>query len=125
MEVLCHREKGLFPATRELEMTCSCPDGARLCKHLAAVLYGIGARLDEAPELLFTLRGVDLAELVSDAEGAPVFVGAKPDRGAIAHRNLAEVFGIELEPARPPPPRKRKARASRKTMKRPRQAGPP
>jgi uncharacterized Zn finger protein len=29
-----------------------------MCKHVAAVLYGIGARIDERPELLFLLRSV-------------------------------------------------------------------
>lgn len=107
MEVLCHRQKGLFPATRELAMSCSCPDGAWLCKHLAAVLYGIGARLDHAPELLFTLRGVDGAELVAAAGKAGSLARAAPGKGAIGGEQLAEIFGIELEGAPPPAPRKR------------------
>ena len=70
-EVLCHRQRGLFPGTSELAMSCSCPDGAWLCKHLAAVLYGVGARLDIRPELLFLLRGVNHEELLeADAEKA-------------------------------------------------------
>src|SRR6266702_2735556 len=76
MEQLCHRERGLFPSGKQLELRCSCPDGAWLCKHLAAVLYGVGARLDEAPELLFTLRGVDGAELVAAAGQADGLAGA-------------------------------------------------
>ena len=97
MEVLCHRQKGLFPATRELAMSCSCPDGAWLCKHLAAVLYGVGARLDHAPELLFTLRGVDGAELVAAAGRAGALASAAPTDGAIGEEHLAEIFGIDLE----------------------------
>jgi uncharacterized Zn finger protein len=99
MEVLCHRHKGLFPGTRELDMSCSCPDGAWLCKHLAAVLYGIGARLDHAPELLFTLRGVDGAELVAAAGKAGALASAAPAGGAIGEERLSEIFGIELDAA--------------------------
>lgn len=52
------RDAGLFPAPKEIDLACSCPDWADMCKHVAAVLYGVGARLDEKPELFFTLRGV-------------------------------------------------------------------
>ncbi len=114
MEVLCHRQKGLFPATRELTMSCSCPDGAWLCKHLAAVLYGVGARLDHAPELLFTLRGVDGAELVAAAGRAGALASAAPADGAIGKEHLAEIFGIELETPVPA--------AAANTVKRPRRA---
>jgi SWIM zinc finger len=103
MEVLCDRERGLFPTSAELDLRCSCPDAARLCKHLAAVLYGVGARLDEAPELLFTLRGVEVADLVEDASAAGTLAaGAPPGAALVADDRLAEIFGIELEsgPAR-------------------------
>jgi uncharacterized Zn finger protein len=106
MEVLCHGQKGLFPGTREIAMSCSCPDGAWLCKHLAAVLYGVGARLDQAPELLFTLRGVDGAELVAAAGKVGALASAAPADGAIGGEHLAEIFGIEMEataPGRPIP----------------------
>lgn len=109
MEVLCHRQQGLFPDARHLTMSCSCPDGARLCKHLAAVLYGVGARLDQAPELLFTLRGVDGAELV--AGRAAALASAAPAAGGIGAEHLAEIFGIELEDAPPPRPARRRPRA--------------
>ncbi len=103
MEKLCHRERGLFPSGKQIEMRCSCPDGAWLCKHLAAVLYGVGARLDEAPELLFTLRGVDGAELVAAAGDAGALVAAPgAGQGALASGDLADIFGIELESAAAP-----------------------
>jgi uncharacterized Zn finger protein len=133
MERLCDRDRGLFPGADEIEMRCSCPDGAWLCKHLAAVLYGVAARLDEAPELLFTLRGVDGAELVAAAGDARALVaGAAPGEGALATGDLADIFGIELEtaapratlsptlllPSEPPPPRRpssrKKARGRRR-----------
>jgi len=59
--------KGLFPDPEEFSPNCSCPDYAQFCKHLAAVIYGVGNRLDSAPELLFTLRGIDSNELVAEA----------------------------------------------------------
>jgi uncharacterized Zn finger protein len=113
MEVLCHRQKGLFPGTGELTMRCSCPDGAWLCKHLAAVLYGVGARLDHAPELLFTLRGVDGEELVAAAGKAGALASGARAAGAIAAERLSEIFGIELDAGSPPtaaPPRARSGR---------------
>lgn len=101
MEVLCHREKGLFPSAREISMTCSCPDGVWLCKHVAAVLYGVGARLDHAPDLLFTLRGVDGAELVADAGKANGLTTASTSNGAMGDEQLAEIFGIDIEARTP------------------------
>jgi uncharacterized Zn finger protein len=119
MEKLCHRERGLFPSGKQIEMRCSCPDGAWLCKHLAAVLYGIGARLDEAPELLFTLRGVDGAELVAAAGDAGALVSAPGTRqDAIASGDLADIFGIELESvAAPEAAETARARRSRSRAK--------
>jgi len=129
MEVLCHRQRGLFPGPRELEMTCSCPDGARLCKHLAAVLYGVGARLDQAPELLFMLRGVDGAELVAAAGKAGALVAAAPTRASLGAERLSEIFGIELEtsaPASPAAPARGTAkRGTRRTRRTPARARRP
>jgi len=65
MERVCRQADGLFPSPKEIKMSCSCPDWADMCKHVAAALYGVGARLDHDPDLLFTLRGVDRSELVS------------------------------------------------------------
>jgi uncharacterized Zn finger protein len=123
MAVLCDRETGIFPATGELDMRCSCPDEAWLCKHLAAVLYGVGARFDRAPDLLFTLRGVDVSELVRDAGDASAITAAAGGGTAIPDEHLAEIFGIELEVSSPAAsarrrrtakPTRRKARASRR-----------
>ena len=57
-------ENGLFPSQREISFNCSCPDWALMCKHVAAVLYGIGTKLDENPFLFFELRGIDVIKLV-------------------------------------------------------------
>ena len=99
MQVVTRQQTGLFPSPKEIELDCSCPDWADLCKHVAATLYGVGARLDEKPELLFLLRGVDPADLISRASAAnlvrPTTAG-KP-ASAIADNELANVFGIELD----------------------------
>ena len=65
-------ESGLFPSPREISFQCSCPDWAIMCKHVAAVLYGVGNRLDENPFLFFTLRGIDLAKFIDVATGNKV-----------------------------------------------------
>ena len=58
---------GLFPSSREISFSCSCPDWALMCKHVAAVLYGIGARLDENPSLFFELRGIEMGRFIDVA----------------------------------------------------------
>ena len=96
MAIVSSRDSGLFPAPKEIEMSCSCPDWAGMCKHVAATLYGVGSRLDRQPELLFKLRGVDHVELIAQAgRPAPKLKGA--GRKTIAKDQLADVFGIELE----------------------------
>lgn len=93
------RDTGLFPSPSEIDLDCSCPDWADMCKHVAAVLYGVGARLDERPELFFTLRGVDMQELVTAASAtaaAPV-TGVTPADPALAGADLTEIFGVEIE----------------------------
>jgi uncharacterized Zn finger protein len=99
MCVVTDKERGLFPQPKEITLACSCPDWATMCKHVAAVLYGVGARLDEKPELLFVLRGVDHTELVG-AEAAKV-VTAKSrtiGRKTLAESELSDVFGIDVAP---------------------------
>lgn len=99
MRVITDRETGLFPQPSEIKLDCSCPDWAELCKHLAAVLYGVGARLDTQPELLFVLRGVDHLELISAAADGPALVaGATTATGGMDAAEMADVFGIEIEP---------------------------
>lgn len=97
MEVITHAQKGLFPSSRQLRMSCSCPDSAAMCKHLAAVLYCVGAQLDMSPELFFKLRGVDHLELLASA-GAKL-PGKAPSKGrkVLGKAGLSGVFGIELE----------------------------
>lgn len=100
LAVLTHAKTGVFPAPTEVTLSCSCPDGAYMCKHVAAALYGVGARLDQAPEFFFLLRQVDQAELLAGANAADVLASAtseKTGRKRIASSALASVFGIELD----------------------------
>ena len=108
---------GLFPEPAEITLNCSCPDWATMCKHVAAALYGIGARLDHNPELLFTLRGVDAAELVEIALDQPASASSGPG-AALDAEDLSSVFDIELDlsdtdldaPAAKPQKKKKKTR---------------
>ena len=93
--LLCRKDEGLFPSPKEIKLICNCPDWADLCKHLAAVLYGVGARLDAQPELFFLLRGVDQNELFSAD-----FANELADSGTastISGGDLGSIFGIELD----------------------------
>ena len=106
---------GLFPAPREMKLNCDCPDYAGLCKHLAATLYAVGSRLDDAPALLFTLRGVDPEEMIArgavEAVAALTTPGAvdDPRAAALAGVDFGEMFGVEAEVVvAPPVPRKSK-----------------
>jgi uncharacterized Zn finger protein len=95
MSAVTDRAAGLFPHPKEIRMKCSCPDYAGLCKHLAAVLYGIGVRFDERPELFFQLRAVDHLELIAAAGSAVTGKKAKA-ANSLAEDSLADIFGIEL-----------------------------
>jgi len=100
MTRLCAEKTGLFPSPKDILFTCSCPDWASMCKHVAAVLYGIGARLDHQPELLFTLRKVDQQDLIVNA-GSDLSKKRKGPAAAkvLASDDLSEMFGIEMAPA--------------------------
>lgn len=92
------RAYGLFPSPKEIHFTCSCPDWASMCKHIAAVLYGIGARLDRDPLLFFTLRSADCQELIkrsveSKLERMLENAGNKSER-AISEDEIYDLFGI-------------------------------
>lgn len=103
MERICIPKTGLFPAPKEISFTCSCPDWAAMCKHVAAVLYGIGVRLDAQPDLLFSLRRVDAKDLVAQAgAGLPKNKKAPAQTKVLDAALLEDVFGIEMAEASPP-----------------------
>lgn len=121
MEVVTDRDEGLFPSDSEIHLDCDCPDWADLCKHLAAVLYGVGARLDEQPELLFLLRGVKHDELIDGRldEALASTTGRGGHRRTVDSDNLGDVFGIDLEEASIVENGSVQARSTRSRKKRP------
>lgn len=100
-EVFTAKGKGLFPASKEIKLQCNCPDGANMCKHVAAVLYGVGARLDDDPTLFFVLRNVKVDDLISEAISQKTETLLKKSkaksRRIIEDTDLADMFGIEIE----------------------------
>ena len=124
MAIVTDRKDGLFPKPGEIKLDCSCPDSAGLCKHLAAVLYGVGANLDRQPELLFKLRGVEHHDLISAADPAAAIAGSGKSsrRRILDSAALGDVFGIELEAESAPVKAKKKAKpvAKKAARKKPR-----
>jgi uncharacterized Zn finger protein len=97
MERICQQNAGLFPSPKEIKLSCSCPDWAEMCKHVAAVLYGIGARLDKQPELLFRLHGVDEKELILHADAALTLAKDGPAAAKVlGSEDLSELFGLDM-----------------------------
>jgi uncharacterized Zn finger protein len=103
MELFTAKGSGLFPSPKEIAFHCSCPDWAYMCKHVAAVLYGIGTRLDEDPSLFFVLRKVKMDDLITQAirdKSARLLKQAKKKTArVIDDADLGDVFGIEMEAA--------------------------
>ena len=121
MQLVTDRKDGLFPKPAEISFACDCPDWAGMCKHVAAVLYGVGNRLDQDPALLFHLRGVDHEELID--LNSEVAVPTGTGRGGskrLTSGDLGDVFGIDLEldpttvPTPGPSKAKRKASSAKK-----------
>ena len=111
MERITRPGTGLFPSPKEIAFSCSCPDSAAMCKHVAATLYGIGVRLDVEPELLFGLRKVDAIELIARAGEGGTTVQKLPDTGRILESSkLSDVFGIDFGGMEAKPPYKRASR---------------
>jgi len=103
MERICRQGTGLFPQPSEIRFVCTCPDHASMCKHVAAVFYGVGARLDRKPELLFLLRAVDAAELVVGIDHAlPMSTSPLKTNKVLAADDMAALFGLDMAEAEPP-----------------------
>ncbi len=122
MERICRQKTGLFPAPAEIRFSCSCPDWASMCKHVAAVLYGIGARLDDRPELLFRLRQVDEKDLIAKAGSDLPLSKTRPSKEKVlADDGLSELFGLDmaaLEDDRAPPAPAKPAKGHKTKAKR-------
>ncbi len=117
MEIMTQEEGGLFPAPKEISMKCSCPDYAGMCKHIAAVLYGVGTILDAKPEHLFELRHVDHVDLIAHASQNQTLVQSQEDP-LLADDELSALFGIELDTGKAAAPKieslEKKTKISRK-----------
>lgn len=116
MTKVTDRKRGLFPQPKQIEFSCSCPDWASMCKHVAAVLYGVGARLDHKPELLFHLRQVDHSELVADGSSVDAIVAGKSSRRrrTIDPDSLGSLFEIDMDEQPAPPTGRGKAKGKAK-----------
>ena len=97
MERICAPTTGLFPSPKELKFECSCPDWAGMCKHVAAVFYGVGARLDQQPELLFKLRHVNALDLVAQASVAQPSASKTKSSKVMDASDLGDVFGLDMD----------------------------
>lgn len=102
------RGSGLFPEPRDIRFDCSCPDWASMCKHVAAALYGVGARLDEDPTLFFTLRGIGIDDLitrtVADTTQALLNKAKKQSTKVLGDIDVGAVFGIQMDNLNLPAP---------------------
>jgi uncharacterized Zn finger protein len=100
-ELFTAKGKGLFPAPQEISLKCSCPDWAIMCKHVAAVLYGVGARLDDDPSLFFVLRKLNINDLISETiskKARTLLEKSKAkSRRVIEDADISDMFGIEME----------------------------
>ncbi len=114
MAIVTDRDNGLFPKPGEIKLACDCPDWADMCKHIAAVLYGVGARLDEHPELLFLLRDVDQEALISAELDIDAATTGKGKRRRLEGADLAGVFGVDIDAPVAPKRRTSKKQASTK-----------
>jgi len=99
-ELFTAKNTGLFPSPKEISLNCTCPDWANMCKHVAAALYGVGARLDENPALFFVLRNVNIDELVSKAiaqKSESLLKKSGKKTGRVINDDVSAMFGIDLE----------------------------
>ena len=118
MQIVSDHNSGLFPKPGEIKFNCNCPDWAGICKHIAAVMYGIGARLDLQPELLFLLRNVEHEELITAELNLETPASGKAKNRRLAGADLAEVFGLELDQTQSPKPQKKAAPKAKTARKR-------
>jgi uncharacterized Zn finger protein len=123
MEIVTDQNNGLFPKPSEINLACDCPDWAEMCKHIAAVLYGVGARLDHQPELLFLLRNVDHEELITAELDIQSATSGKGKRHRLAGADLSDVFGVDME--EPVKPSRKKSTVSKKTANKKKKAFTP
>ena len=120
MERICRQDQGLFPRPSDIRFTCSCPDFASMCnhmtrldsfmcKHVAACLYAVGAKLDQQPELLFRLRGINERDLLAKIDPALPVSKRQPTSGKVLEADdLSAMFGLDIADPVADAPRKPK-----------------
>jgi len=122
-DIFMARGEGLFPSSDEIKLFCDCPDWADMCKHVAATLYGIGARLDENPMLFFTLRNADVHELISQAvdDHTQKLLKIAENKSArvLYDMDLEDMFGIDLDETPEVPEKKQSVTLSKPKGKTP------
>jgi uncharacterized Zn finger protein len=124
MERICRQGLGLFPEPRAIHFKCSCPDYASMCKHVAAVLYGVGARLDAQPELLFRLRAVDETDLITGIDKGLPMTKAGPVAGKVLEADdLSAMFGLDMAEAEPAPAKRAETKRIAAKKQSPRKRG--
>ncbi len=121
MEIVTDKARGIFPNPTEISLSCSCPDWATMCKHVAAAMYGVGARLDKQPELLFLLRGVDPGELIATSVGGAAAKARVRDK-TLAEGTLSSIFGIDIDESASPASAATRKKPKNKVAKRARSA---
>src|SRR5271166_6861515 len=124
MERICRQGLGLFPEPRAIHFKCSCPDYASMCKHVAAVLYGVGARLDAQPELLFRLRAVDERDLLAGLDASLPIAKSGPVAGKVLEADdLSAMFGLDMAEAEPAPAKRAATKRAAAKKRSPRKRG--
>ena len=104
-DIFTNPKYGLFPSVSQISFNCTCPDWAKMCKHVAGSLYGVGARLDKDPSLFFTLRGVNMQDLITQAiaDKKLSFLEKAKQKSSrvLKDSDLSNLFGIEMEDLQP------------------------
>ncbi|MCD6310915.1 MAG: hypothetical protein J7M11_00430 [Elusimicrobia bacterium] len=120
IEIFTAKGHGLFPSLRDIKFDCDCPDWANMCKHVAAVLYGIGVRFDKSPELFFELRKIQMKTLIKKAVAAKSKKLLKKSRKktsrVIEDADISRIFNIDMADAAVP---------VKKTLNTPKSGAPP
>ncbi len=79
LSLLEQQQIKLFPQNwKDMEASCSCPDWAMPCKHIAAVIYLIANEIDKDPFMVFRIHGMDLPGAIEKQTGISLSEAEKP-----------------------------------------------
>lgn len=97
-ELFTQKKPGLFPSPNEIHFDCTCFDWADMCKHVAAVMYAIGVKIDDNPGFLFELRGVDMDKfikaVIKDKVEEMLKNVDKKSKRIIKNADVSAIFGL-------------------------------